>query len=78
MTETDIKQAVYEALTDHLQDRGCHNACRLTDDDVVFFKRFKGTFDGAVRIVGTAVVMGVLGAVAFVIKVGVEAWRRGQ
>lgn len=71
-----IRAAVYNALTDHLQDRSCASNCRLSDDDVVFFHRFKNTFDSAAKLVGTAIIMGILGGLAFIAKIGIEGWRR--
>lgn len=54
---------------------GRHKGCPLTDDDVVFFKRWKKFLDNIFYAVGVAVVLGILSGVGYVIKLGIETWR---
>lgn len=78
MSERDlIKAAVREALAEYAQLAPCVQACRLTDDDVVFFKRLKNALDKAATGLGMAILLGILAAIGWVIKMGATAWRNG-
>lgn len=74
----EIRTAMKEALREHLADNPpCHIICKLTEDDVAFFKRLKLFIDRVSSAVGLAVILAIVGALVWVMKVGIESWRAG-
>lgn len=71
-----VKEAVKAALKEHAEEHGCLSNCRFTDDDVIFFRRFKRTIDGFAYAIGLSIILGILGAIGWILKVGIEAWRK--
>ena len=78
MTELELRRAVQEALAEHARFNTCTSACRLTDDDVVFFHRLKNSIDRVATGIGMVIILGIVSAFGFVIKLGVDSWRGGQ
>ena len=72
-----IKQAVAEVLAEHLRTTSCGAACRLDDDDIVFFKRLKKVLDNAAAGIGMAVILGLLSGIIWLVVAGAEVWRTG-
>ena len=73
LSEEDV-QAIVEAMS----STTCRAiACRLTDDDVAFFKRFKSTIDTVAKGIGMAIILAFVSAFIWIAKIGIETWRMG-
>jgi len=81
-TKEELKSIVKEAIQEHFLDDAhtiCPVArkCNLTESDFFLVKRFIGAWNKTVAIVGTAVVLAVLGGFGYIVKIGLETWRKG-
>ena len=64
------------ALVSALDGKPCSAvSCRLTDDDVVFFKRFKSAIDSVAKGIGMAVILAIVSGLIWIGKIGLESWR---
>lgn len=76
--ELIVKKAVKSALDEQNDPEGVvvlHEHCPLNSDDVAFFKRLKHSIDTTASWVGHGFILMGLAAVAYVIRLGFEAWR---
>lgn len=74
LTDEDVA-----AIVEAMESKSCSSlACRLTDDDVVFFKRFKSAIDTVAKGIGMAVILAIVSGLVWIGKLGVEAWRSGS
>lgn len=69
-----MEEAVSRALAanPHIKHR---DPCPLSADDVVFFKRLKKSLDTCASWLGHGCILGMLGLLAYIVKLGIETWR---
>jgi hypothetical protein len=70
LTDDEICKSVATAIAQHLPA----HICQLDDDQKMFVKKGSKTWNGMVVIVGTAVLMAVIGLLITVFGFGVRVW----
>jgi len=78
LTEEQLAHLVEDAVTRALASNRLHvhsKECPLSSDDVAFFKRLKRSLDTFASWLGHGMVLAVLGMAAYIVKLGIEAWR---
>lgn len=75
------KEELFEALDEYFRSKVYHEhkevICPFSQEDVYFIKRFKSTFDRATYAVGITILLGLIGTIGLVFKLGLESWRSG-
>jgi len=76
--EYQLKILIKEAFSEHISTVGCAPAnkeCPFSSDDLYLIHKFVNTWNSATKIVGSAILIGVLSGIGWLAKIGIEAWR---
>ena len=80
ITEEQLARLISKAVREVFKDNKdevvvLHEHCPLSSDDVAFFRRLKHSIDKTASWVGHGFILMILAAVAYIVKIGIEAWR---
>jgi len=73
ISDTEVKQWVKEAVKEHLESERCN--CPFSDEDTFVIRKFVKVWNGTTATIGTAILLGLLGGIGYLVKLGIEAWR---
>ena len=71
--EKIIDESIDKAIDKYSERRTAER--ELTVEDVVFLHSIRKHFARAANIIGTAVILSVLGVIFFIVKLGLNAWK---